>query len=77
MAEVPLSPTLECDGLCLQGLLYFLTDGLWLFKAQGGDTARLGRDGDHRCQVVKLKILSDVDSQAVGAWQSWLGGPRD
>lgn len=46
-------------------------------RPKGGDTARLGRDGDHRCQVVKLKILSDVDSQAVGARQSWLGGQGD
>lgn len=62
----------QCDGLCLQEPVSFPAGGHWPFKAYGGDTARLGRDSDHRCQVVKLKILSDVDAQAAGARQCLL-----
>lgn len=52
----------------------FSAGGRWPFKAWRGDTARPGRGSDHRCQVVKLKILSDVDAQAAGASPSWRGG---
>lgn len=54
--------------------VYFLACRRWPFKAWGGDTARLGRDSDHRCQVVKLKILSDVHTQAAEA--GWGGGRK-
>ena len=57
--------------------IYFPASGCWPFKAWGGDTARLGRDGDHRCQVVKLKILRDVNTQAAGARQCWLGWGKE
>ena len=52
-----------------QNLVSFPAGGYWPFKIWRGDTTRLGKDSDHRCQVVKLKILSDVDAQAAGARQ--------
>lgn len=64
-------------GLCWQEPVSLPAGGCWPFKACSGATARLGKDSDHRCQVVKLKILSDVDAQAAGARQSWLGRGRE
>lgn len=65
----------QYNGLSSQEPVSFPAGGCWPFKACGRATARLGRDSDHRCQVVKLKILSDVDARAPGS-AGWGGGGK-
>lgn len=63
----------QYGGLCLQSTIQLVDAGP---LSPGEGTPPGWAETDHRCQVVKLKILSDVNTQAAGARRTGWGGGR-